>query len=164
MVGDKGTHPLVGVLYHLLVHTVLVVLLHVSVKEKVETGDVGEGDVFCKGGALFVAKRFEELVVEVADLLLCDGGERVDRVEPSVELRVLRQLREACILELCCVLDTVDLPHEAGSAGQHVAIVLTEIIYVIAEVGLELHAVRALGVIGEGSEFAQEEVSGVEAL
>ena len=113
---------------------------------------------------MFVTERLEEFVVEVADLFLCDGGKRVNRVKPGVELGVLSELREAGILELSSILDAVNLTHETGSAGEDISVVLAEIVYVIREVGLELDAVGALGVVGERSELAEKEVASVEAL
>lgn len=63
MVRHEGRDPHVGVLHNLLIHTVLIVLLHVSIEEEVETGDVGERYVLGEGSALFVTQGLEELVV-----------------------------------------------------------------------------------------------------
>ena len=41
----EGSDPLVGMLHNVRVYTVLEILLHVCVEEKVEAGNIAEGDV-----------------------------------------------------------------------------------------------------------------------
>ena len=72
MIRCKVSHPLRWVFYYLLVHAVLKVFLHVRVDEEVQTGKIAEGDVLGQTCALLVPQRLEQLVMQVADLLLRD--------------------------------------------------------------------------------------------
>jgi len=54
------------------VHAILEILLHVCIEEEIQAGNIAEGDVLSEGGALLVAKRFEQLEMQVTDFFLCN--------------------------------------------------------------------------------------------
>lgn len=72
--------------------------------------------------------------MQVTDLLLRDGGQGVDRVEPSVELLMLCQLLEAGILEVGWVLNSIDLFDELSSLRRDRLIVIAVVEDVLVEV------------------------------
>lgn len=72
--------------------------------------------------------------MQVANFLLGDGGEWVNRIEPCVQGGLLSQLLKAGILELGRVLNSVNLFDELGALGQNVSVVDTEVVDVLVEV------------------------------
>ena len=72
--------------------------------------------------------------MKVTDFLLSDGRKRIDRVEPTVESRLLCQLGEASILELTRILNTVDLLDELSPLRHHAIVLIAEIINILVEV------------------------------
>lgn len=63
---------MVRVLHNVRVHAILEILLHVCIEEEIQAGNIAEGDVLSEGGALLVAKRFEQLEMQVTDFFLCN--------------------------------------------------------------------------------------------
>ena len=72
--------------------------------------------------------------MQVANFLLGDGGEWVNRIKPCVQGGLLGQLLKAGILELGRVLNSVDLFDELSALGQHLSVVDTEVVNVLVEV------------------------------
>ena len=97
-------------------------------------------------------ERGEEFVVQVADFLLSDGGEGIDRVKPNVEGWVFSQLGKAGVLEVLGVLDRAQSPHKVGSLGQHGLVVCAEAV----DGGSEVFAVSLTSLlvesVGDGAE------------
>ena len=100
--------------------------------------------------------------MEVADLFLRDGGERIDRVVPLIEGGLRGELREAGRLELLVVLDIAQLLDEELALGQHLCVAFAEVAHVSVEVRQELLVARAEGRVGDRPQRPQQEVARVE--
>ena len=120
--------------HNFLVDAVLIVFLSLRIQEEIETSQVAKAGIFRKTASLLFSERGEEFVVQVANLPLRDGRDRIDWVEPTVESRLLCQLGEASILELTRILNTVDLLDELGPLRHHAIVLIAEIINILVEV------------------------------
>ena len=80
------------------------------------------------------SERGKELVVKIADFLLCYRGERVDRIEPCVEGWLLGQRLEAGILEVGSILHTIDVFDELGSLWEDFGVIRAKIIDISIEI------------------------------
>ena len=163
MARGEVSHPDARTSDHLLVYAILIVFLLMRVEEEVETGQIAEAHKLCERRALLVSQRLEELVVQVADLLLCDGAQRVNRVEPGVQSGLLGQLLEARVLEVARVLHPVDLLHKLGTLGHHILIIGAEVHHVLVEVFQGRVALRLQRSVRQGSQCSQQEIASVEA-
>lgn len=126
-------HPNLGWANHLGVDAVLHVLLHVSIQEEIERGQVAEWDVFSEGGSLFWAKRIKKSPVKITDFFLSDGGKRVDWVKPDVEPVVFGQLFEASVLKLFRVFDSINCFDKTSSQGKNIVLLFAEVVNVSLE-------------------------------
>ena len=93
---------------------------------------------------MLASERLEEFEVEVANLFLCDGAERVNWIEPSIEGWGISELLEACLLEQSGVFDAINGTHKGSALRGNILVGLTEIFDVVAEVSLELSTVSGL--------------------
>ena len=163
MLTRESGKPLVRVADDLLVDAVFVVFLSLRIEEEVETGKVAEAHVLGQAGALLLPERCKELVVKVADLALSDRGKRVNRVKPSVELRVSIEMVRARSGERFSVLNVPDDLHESGSFGHHINVGAAEIVNIGSEsVGCHVTAILE-GRVSVWSERFEHEIASVEA-
>ena len=163
MLRRESGKPLVRVADDLLVDAVFVVFLSLRIEEEVETGEVAKAHVLGQAGALLLPERCKELVVKVADLALSDRGKRVNRVKPSVELRVSIEMVRARSGERLSVLNIPDDLHESGSFRHHINVSAAEIVNIGSEsVGCHVTAILE-GRVSVWSERFEHEIASVEA-
>lgn len=74
-----------------------------------------------------MTQRGEELLVQVANLLLRDGAERVDWVKPGVQGLMFSHVGETSVNEDTLVLNEVDLFNEVCPHWQHVDVAIAEV-------------------------------------
>ena len=147
VISSEISNPLAGMGHNLLIHTVLEIFLLMGVEEQVKTGQVAEASVFWDGCALLGTEAREELVVQVADLLLCDRWKWVDGVEPLIEGGLEGQLGEASFFESRWFGNISNSLDESRPLGQHIGVIITEVVDVLVEVigGVYLPANSSLG-------------------
>ena len=120
--------------HNLLIHTVLEIFLLMGIEEQVKTGQIAEASEFWEGSALLGTEAREELVVQVADLLLCDRWKWVDGVEPLIEGGLEGQLGEASFFESLWFGNISDSLDESCPLRQHISVIITEVVDVVVEV------------------------------
>ena len=102
--------------------------------------------------------------MQLTDLFLRDGRQRVDGIEPCVESRLISQCLKACVLEIGLILDSVDVSDKLGSLWQNLNVIGAEIINVSIEV---VDSGRVFGChesrISQWPERSQQKVPRVEA-
>ena len=163
MVRDESSCPLVGIVNYIFVHTILEVFLLVRIKEKVQTGEVTKGGEFGYGSSVLFMERGEQFVVQVTDLFLSNGGERIDGVKPNVEGRLLSQLGKTSILEVICVFDLAQCSYKSSSLGHHRLVVSAKSIHSFVEVFNIGSTAFFDGCVCDWTEEAQCKVSCMEA-
>jgi len=107
-------------------------------------------------------KRFKQLEVQVADLLLSDGGEGVDGVEPDIKSWLFGELGETGVLEFIGILDLAQGSHKGGSLGHHAFVISAESVHSFVEVLNISRTAFFDGSFCNWTEEAEDEVSSVE--
>jgi len=107
-------------------------------------------------------KRFEQLEVQVTDLLLSDRGEGVDGVEPDVKSWLFGKLGETGILKLIGILNLAQSSHKRGSLGHHAFVIGAESVHSFVEVLNISRSAFFDGSFCNWTEEAEDEVSSVE--
>jgi len=105
--------------------------------------------------------------MEVTDLLLCDRGQRINWVEPSVEVWMIDECLKARVLEIGRVFNPIDLLDECCPRWQSLVINVAEIVDVLVKVvGHGIIFISSRDVkrrVCEGSKRTEEEVPSMEA-
>ena len=146
--------------HNFLVDAVLIVFLSLRIQKEIETGQVAKAGILCKTAPLLFSERGEEFVVQVANLPLRDGGERIDWVEPSVQILVGSEMVRASGAEGINIIDLfLESLHKKGAFGEDINVFGAEVVDVCIELVKSLITTVLDACISEGSESLEQEVA-----